>query len=177
MTSAVIQSTAPPPRPCYLFIAAVRAPIGPPNVINVMLLHQTIIKCQVMPWQQNAMAGSQWGEGNGGGSVSGGTACWEGSMAHLTPACPLLIRHDRLHLLHTPHVATPSCCEMSARGRTWWLMMSSWRRRASKGALLLVFGPHQWPHHSPLMVSWHQILQAETLNRGPSRPINCDLHT
>lgn len=62
------------------------------QVINVTLLHQRIIKCQVLPWQQNVMAESQW---RGGGVVRvkespGGRACWEGSMAHLTPACPLL---------------------------------------------------------------------------------------
>lgn len=62
------------------------------QVINVTLLHQRIIKCQVLSWQRNAMAESQW---CGGGVVwaeesPGGKACWEGSMAHLTPACPLL---------------------------------------------------------------------------------------
>lgn len=62
------------------------------QVINVTLVHQRIIKYQVMPWQRNVMAESQW---CGGGVVRavellGGRACWEGSMAHLTPACPLL---------------------------------------------------------------------------------------
>lgn len=34
----------------------------------------------------------RWG-GRGGGCVPGGAACWEGSMAHLTPACPLMALH------------------------------------------------------------------------------------
>lgn len=58
-----------------------------------------------MPWQGNAVAESQW---RGGGVAQaeespGGRACWEGSMAHLTPACPLLNRARPLApLIHSP---------------------------------------------------------------------------
>lgn len=81
----------PSPTHCYLFIFGRRSFLAL-NVINATLLHQRIIKCQVMPWRRTAVAGSQW-RGEGGGVCEeppGGRACWEGLMAHLTPACPPL---------------------------------------------------------------------------------------
>lgn len=43
-----------------------------------MLLHHRIIKCQVMPWQENTAAESQWRDGNGRwGGTSGGMAWWK----------------------------------------------------------------------------------------------------
>lgn len=55
------------------------------------------------------MAESRWsGVGGGGGVVlveesPGGKACWEGSMAHLTPPCPLLHQAGPLApLKHSP---------------------------------------------------------------------------
>lgn len=98
--STVSQSAAPFPGLYCLFVFLLwptLTPQIPPRhicrqVINVTLLHQRIIKCQVLPWQRNVMAESQW-YGGGVAQVEespGGRACWEGSMAHLTPTCPLL---------------------------------------------------------------------------------------
>lgn len=52
------------------------------QVINVTLLHQRIIKCQVLPWQRNAMAESQWRWG-GGGCASGGIAWWKSLLGRI----------------------------------------------------------------------------------------------
>ncbi|TNN39792.1 hypothetical protein EYF80_050037 [Liparis tanakae] len=74
------------------------------QMINVMLLHQRIIKCSAVtagtPWQKVNGVG---GEGGRGGVVDRlvEKARWEGSMAHLTPTCLLLNQATPLHTTHT----------------------------------------------------------------------------
>lgn len=72
-----------------------------------MLLHHRITECQVMPWQEKTAAESQW-RGSNGKRVApveerpGGRACWEGSMAHLTPTYPPLKLGRSVRTTQTP---------------------------------------------------------------------------
>lgn len=129
--------SAPPPLTfiiCVLLCSMLVSQILPchicQQVINVTLLHQRIIKYQVMPWQRNVMAESQW---CGGGAVRaeellGGRACWEGSMAHLTPACPLLNQARPLTALtHSPPGnEVVQLLQMSVHSQKQPLMMTCW---------------------------------------------------
>lgn len=61
----------------------------------------------VRSWQVNTAAESQWRSSNGRRVAPveewpGGSACWEGSMAHLTPACPLLKLGRSVRTTQTP---------------------------------------------------------------------------
>lgn len=136
ITPPVSQSAAPPLAYiiCLLLWSMPVSQILPRHicrqVMNVTLLHQRIIKCQVMPWQRNVMAESQW---CGGGVVRveelpGGRACWEGSMAHLTPACPLLNRARPLTpLTHSPPGnEIVQLLQMSVHSRMQPLVMICW---------------------------------------------------
>lgn len=123
---------------CFLLRPMLASQILPSHicrrVINVTFLHQRIIKCQVLPWQRNVMAESQW---RGGGLVRveespGGKACWEGSMAHLTPACPLL--NQARPLTHSPPGnEVVQLLEMSVHSQMQPLVVICWRATRKGG--------------------------------------------
>lgn len=133
MNLTVSQSTAPPLAYaiCFLLWFLLVSQMPPRyicrQVINVTLLHQRIIKCQVMPWQRNALAESQWWGGGGERvlELPGGGACWDGSKAHLTPACPLLNWARPLTPLSRPPPDNEvvQLLHMSARSRKQPLVM------------------------------------------------------